>query len=68
MFMQDSISDNSNEAIRDFSAKCFMEFIRWALKENNSNQKSSIPLHIIITKIKLFCIQSDPNKQLGKFY
>lgn len=46
-----------------------MEFIRWTLKENNSYQKSSITLRIIITKIEQFCTQnSDPKKQLGKFY
>lgn len=67
MYLQDSISDNSNEAVRDFSAKCIMEFLRWTLKEDFS-QKLSISLRIIINKIESFCLHSDPNKQLGKFY
>lgn len=45
-----------------------MEFVHWALKENDLNQKSSISLHIIIKKIETFCKHSDPNKQLGIFY
>lgn len=64
--IQESISNNSNEAIRDLSSKCIMEYIHWALKTDNSHQKSSVPLHIIINKIEQFCIHSDPNKQLGK--
>ncbi|XP_025192516.1 DNA-dependent protein kinase catalytic subunit-like [Melanaphis sacchari] len=63
--LMDSISENSNEAVRDFSAKCIMEFLRWSLKESNLSQKLSISLRIVIKKIKSFCLHSDPNKQLG---
>lgn len=65
--IQNCISDNSNEAVRDFSAKCIMEFIRWTLKENNLEDKPSISLRIIIKKIEQFCIHPDLNKRLGKF-
>ncbi|XP_029343352.1 DNA-dependent protein kinase catalytic subunit isoform X2 [Acyrthosiphon pisum] len=63
--LMDSISENSNEAVRDFSSKCIMEFLRWTLKEDNLSQKLSISLRIIIKKIESFCLHSDPNKQLG---
>jgi len=68
MYLQDSISENSNEAVRDFSSKCIMEFLHWTLKEDNLSQKLSISLGIIIKKIESFCLHSDPNKQLGKYY
>ncbi|XP_060849991.1 DNA-dependent protein kinase catalytic subunit-like isoform X3 [Rhopalosiphum padi] len=63
--LMDSISENSNEAVRDFSAKCIMEFLRWTLKDDSLSQQLSISLRIIIKKIKSFCLHPNPNKQLG---
>ncbi|KAE9538881.1 hypothetical protein AGLY_005463 [Aphis glycines] len=44
----DSISEDSNEAVRDFSAKCIMEFLHWTLKEDNLSQKLSASLRAAI--------------------
>lgn len=65
VIIQDYTTDNSNETVRDFSAKCIMEFINWASKEDDPDQKHSISLRMIINKIEQFCKHSDPNKQLG---
>ncbi|XP_050441863.1 DNA-dependent protein kinase catalytic subunit-like isoform X2 [Adelges cooleyi] len=63
--LMDSICDDSNPAIRDFSAKCIKEFIQWTLKQNDTNSKLPYNINLILMKIKQFCMSTDPYKQLG---
>lgn len=61
----EGISHKSSSAIRDLSARCLREFVKWNIKELTNNLTTEIGALPILKKLKLYSFDSDNNKRLG---
>lgn len=63
--LMEGISHPSNTAIRDLSARCLREFVKWNMKELTNNLTNEIGALPILKKLKLYSFDSDHNKRCG---
>lgn len=63
--LMEGISHSSNSAIRDLSARCLREFVKWNIKEMTNNLTTEIGALPILKKLKLYSFDSDNNKRCG---
>lgn len=63
--LMEGISHKSNSAIRDLSARCLREFVKWNIKQLTNNLTSEIGALPILKKLKLYSFDSDNNKRSG---
>lgn len=63
--LMEGISHQSSSAIRDLSARCLREFVKWNIKELTNNLTTEIGALPILKKLKLYSFDSDHNKRCG---
>lgn len=63
--LMEGISHKSSSAIRDLSARCLREFVKWNIKQMTSNLTTEIGALPILKKLKLYSFDSDNNKRSG---
>lgn len=63
--LMEGISHKSSSAVRDLSARCLREFVKWNIKELTNNLTTEIGALPILKKLKLYSFDSDNNKRCG---
>ncbi|KAJ6648931.1 DNA-dependent protein kinase catalytic subunit [Pseudolycoriella hygida] len=63
--LMEGISHKSSSAVRDLSARCLREFVKWNIKELTNNLTAEIGALPILKKLKLYSFDSDNNKRRG---
>ncbi|KAK6170524.1 hypothetical protein SNE40_018898 [Patella caerulea] len=63
----DSIIQSSDTALRDFSAKCLREFLKWSLKQSSvkATEKSPVNTSSMLKRIFSFALHPSAFKRLG---
>lgn len=68
VYFQDGLTHETDTAVRDFSALCLKEFIKWSIKQLSTEELRNRPFNIenIVKRINTYCLHPSIYKRLGK--